>query len=110
MRALTQKMSYFADVVLAALVAIEDGEVDTATFTFRGRGQGKSVTVGAIWVGDVYSWRVQDGGGENVFHLDRSEELLAGNGDGGEAAAAAARLCWNMANFCETDGEWALLA
>lgn len=108
---ITNKSSHFSDSVLRALGDIESGGRDTATFAFIDTAAGKRETLTAfgIWNGAAYSWRMYQHHGGFDPRIDNSTELLAGSGQVGEAARAAARLCWAMGALQSGGGEWVLI-
>ena len=100
-------MSVFADTVLRGLMAVDQGQFDAVTFTRTLAGTASSITVGGVWIGDVFSWRIAPGALSQVAEFG-SEEIFAGAGAATDVMIAAMRLCWRLGADSENGATWAL--
>lgn len=89
--------SYVPAIVLDALRAIELGRAKVVTFLLTTGGKAQRLSVGAVWVNGVYSWRASFDG--YALDVQDSNEILAGAGDAGEAALATGSLCLALGKF-----------
>jgi hypothetical protein len=109
MHALIVKNASFSDEVLRAMEEIETGVRRAASFSWIDTAGAlrQQCMVFAEWVGEVYSWRVATL--EKGEVVEPHGEVLAGEGEEGEAATVAARLAWAMAQKCADGGIWKLM-
>lgn len=101
------KKSHFADVILRALLLIESGGAEVATFGMSTGAGMKLVTVGGAWIGDIFSWRIVEGA-EKSLTASQGAEIYAGMGDDQDVLYAAARLTYSLAAAANGE-DWALM-
>jgi hypothetical protein len=96
--------THLSDAILRAMLACEAGQADAVVFTCTHMGMVKSYTVGGMWMGDVFSWRMASGKHDKLAP-GQGEEIYGGTGeDELDVMYAAARLSWKVARMVE--GNW----
>ena len=89
-----QQATVWSAQILAALQRIEFGYVNTYTFGYEHAGVEVPLTVGAVWTGDTFSWRLREGIHDDLGELDDSIQFCAGEGNGEDAGRACGCLCF----------------
>lgn len=101
----TPKMSHFSDVVLHAVLSIESGKSDVAVLSIGVGGAVRTVTVGGIWVGDIFSWRIAEGR-HTIVTEETSREVFGGAGEDGEAPTASVLVCQAVLDGNDNNATW----
>ncbi|MEJ7804382.1 MAG: hypothetical protein WKG03_00455 [Telluria sp.] len=87
-----ERLLSFADVVLNTMLALDAGKADVAVFKSVTEDAVESFTVGGVWMGDVFSWRMVAGVHDKVAKGEGSQ-IFGGTGEVLDSTIAAARLC-----------------